>query len=767
MKKQNLFIRVALTLTALLSMQHVAFSQPCSNSVNLITNGNFSNGFAGFTSGMGQTSSTNCPLDSFGIGTAFDDFCNNFPTTPSGADMMVVDCGVTAPNTVILQQNISGVTAGITYTIGFRGACRFGNTPVPIDVEYNGTPIGSISINTASAFSNYSFNWTAPSGVASTGNVTFSLGGTSANNRFDFVVTDIEFSFCPSNAWRNTYQNNKDHNHFSVVELGEDFVVAGTLYNRGKLDNTTFGVRRFYNTGNIAWEQEYTLDNVTNARCFDIATSGTEDDALLALTGYVVSSGSNTPRPFVMILKADDGSIVNYKEFALNAFEQATGLDILYSATNGSYYIAGYQSNDILDLNSSKAGFVMCLDQSLNINWTKLITASASSSIRHMANNLTELPGTGVFVTGSVDNDLLGGWGVVSTLKMLLDYSGNTIWDLTTISSNSHECGVDAVYEAKGDLLYVMTNNSAAHSFEIQRIDNASSASANITITSSNNLLGVLGDVEGFSLAFDPNSDDLIVAGMIHSMPGATLNTPTFIAKVDINNFSVPSLHYIEALNAGYRDHDYDMFQTFNGQQAIINYPDILGVFPSNFVILGYEGLNAGYNLSVTYTDATGHTQSSGNCEMTTSSTVLNTFPARTGARAEEQEGYSEYLSAQVEKTAYDVYVDCEPLAFVGEKKTSGVVLASSLSDEFSIYPNPVSSRLQIEMPQSGQTMQVSMRLVDALGRVVLEHNGTYAPGSVAQLNISDLPEGVYYLTIQTETYNTQEPILIKRQITN
>lgn len=760
--KKDIFLSMAFTCATLFSMQQVAFSQPCPNTVNLITNGDFANGFTGFTSGLTQSFANNCQRDRFDIGTAFDDFCNSFPTAPGGIDMMVVDLDTTGTNTIILQQNIAGVNAGTTYTIGFRGVSRFSNPAVPFNVEYNGNPIGTISINTTGSFGNYTFNWVAPAGVAPNGNLTFLIGG--SDSRFDFAITDIEFSFCSSNSWRNTYQNNKDHNHFSVVELGDDFVVAGTLYDRGRLDNTTFGVRRFYNTGNIVWEREYTLNDVEDARCFDIAVSGTEDEATLALTGYVVSPGGQVPRPFIMILNAVDGSIINYKEFAINTFEQATGLDILYSAARESYYIAGYQSDDILSLNSTKAGFVMCLDQGLNINWTKLITSSANLSRYNMANNLTELPGIGVFVTGSVNNNTPpGGGGGVSSLKMLLDYTGNTIWDLTSISSNSHECGIDAVYDPNNDLLYVMSNNSAAHSFEIQRVNNAGTAAANITFSSSNNLLGALGDVEGFSLDFDPNSDDLIVAGMIYGMPSANTNTPTFIANVDINDFSVPNLHYIEARNAGYRDHDHDMFQTFYWQQAIINYPDILGVFPSNFVILGYEGLNAGYNLSVTYTDANGHTQSSGNCEFTTASSDLNTVLYRTGARAEKQEAYAEELSASEEETGYDVYRDCEPLTFISERKPSGVALTSRESDQFSVYPNPASSILNIEMPQSDNTMQLNLRLVDAVGRVVLVHDSNYTSGATAQVNIADLSEGVYFLIIQTSSDNIQKPIVIKR----
>lgn len=764
MKKRNLFLRVAIVCIALFSTSQLAFAQPCPNPTNLISNGDFSSGFAGFTSALPAATNSFCQKDRYGIGTAFDDFCSSFPTTPSGTNMMVVDFHYSAANTVILQQGISGVTAGTNYTVGFRGASRNNSYPVPIDVYYNATFIGTITINTAQAWGNYSLNWTAPGGVASSGNVTFRIQTQHIWN--DFALTDIEFSYCATtSSWRNTYENGKDHNHWSVVELEEnqDFVVAGTLFERGKLTNTTVGVRRFDNTGSLIWEEEYFLDGVDDARCFDVAVAGSADEPVLAVTGYVQTSNSNVPRTFVMTLDASNGSIIEYKEFTLSNYDQSTALDILYSYNEKTYYVAGYQAEDILDVNGDKIGFVLALDPDLNVNWTYYISSPANDADRNMANNITEIDGKGIFVTGSVNNNsTTPGMGVVSTLKIMLDYGGSLVWDLTSISTNSHECGVDGVYNPDKDELYVLSNNSVVHTFELQRIDNASNAGASIAMSGTNNLLNILGNVEGFSLAFDPNStkSDLVVAGMIRNMPNATANTPTFIAKVSASDFSVSPLHYIESNNAGYRDHDHDMFQAFYGQQAIINYPDILGVFPKNYVILGYEGLN-GYSLSVTRTDANGNTPSSADCEITVKGDPVNIEPTLTKAYTEKQSADEERLNANLERLKYEIYKDCEPLYVESKNKPSGLAQAAALQNGFKVYPNPASSNLQIGMPKSDNEMQVTVRLVDALGRVVMEHEGNYTSGAVAQFNVSNLPEGVYFLSVQADNYKTQEPIVI------
>ncbi|HEY9178416.1 MAG TPA: T9SS type A sorting domain-containing protein [Flavipsychrobacter sp.] len=754
MRKRNNLLSVAIIFIALCSAQ-LAYAQPCSSPINLISNGDFSSGFTGFTSGL-PASTGNCQQDTYGIGTSFNTACTSFPSTPNGTTMMAVDFHNSVANTMILQQGISGVSAGTTYTVGFRGASRSGSFNVPINVFYDGNFIGSITINTPQSFGNYSFNWTAPGGVATSGNVTFRIATQHIWN--DFALTDIEFSYCPSTSWRNIYQNDKDHNHFSVVELEqEDFIVAGTLYEQGNLTNTTFGVRRFDNTGNLIWQQEYFLNDAYDARCVDATLSGTKDEPTVALTGYIQIEESSPRQTYVMILDAGNGSLIDYQEFRIDNYEQSTGLDILYVAEQKSYYVAGYQANDILDVSGDKIGYVMSLDPALNINWVNYITSPTETFDRNMANNLTDLSGIGVFVTGSVNNS----GGNISTLKVLLDYSGGVIWDLTSVSAYHDECGVDAVYNAEQDALFVLSNNPRVRTFELQRIDNASSAGASIAMAGSNNLPDVLdSDVEGFSLAFDPSSEHLIVAGMIHSMPEGTVNTPTFIAHVDVNDFSVQELNYIMSNNAGYRDHDYDMLQAFYGQQAIINYPDILGVFPSNFVILGYEGIG-GYSLSVTRTDATGHTPSSKDCEVTVEAAPVEIKPERTETIIKEEFAKQQTLDAYYKELEYKKYVDCEPLGLKAANKPTGIAQTSSSSDGFIVFPNPASSTLQIGMPAFGKTMEVKVRLIDALGRVLIEQNNAYAPGAVAQFNVANIPEGVYFLSVQAGDHRLQKTVVI------
>lgn len=727
----------------------------CTNEINLVSNSSFSSGFSGYTSGLSQTTTNACLTDRYGIGTAFDDFCTSFPSTPSGTTMMVVDMHSSAAGTMFLQQNISGVTGGVTYTVGFRGASRNSAHNVPINVYYAGTLIGSITINTAHVFANYSFNWTAPAGVASSGNLRFEIATLDIWN--DFTLTDIEFSYC-ADEWRTTYENGKDHNHFSVIEVNDEYIVAGTLYQPGSLTNTTIGVKRFDALGNMLWQNEYDLDNAYDARCFDVDLG---PDETVVLTGYIQQNASTPKYPFIMTMDANSGSVLDFQEYILGSYDEGTGLDVIYSETTDEFYVAGYESGDILDVNSTKSGFVLCVDRSLQVNWINQISSAATINSHNMANDLTELPGKGIFVTGSVDNDQLsGGSGIISTLKLFLDYGGATVWDLTSVSTNSHECGVDAVYDDANDQLYVMSNNSVVHTFEIQQIDNASSSGASIVMSAANNLYGALNgtDVEGFTIAFDPNSSqELVVAGMIALQPYSGGNTPSFIAKVDMSSFAVTSLYYAEPQNKWYRDHDHDVFKAYYWQQAYINYPDILGVSQNNFILLGYER-RSGYSLSVSHTNSAGSNTAVKDCEYFTDAAEITTQPRLTGAEVLSENAQANTTNTAMVSSEYEELEGCL-YEIVGDKPTSASNVATS--DAIKVYPNPATDVLTIEMPYTNNATKADVRLYNAMGQIIVEQSATYGTGTTVQLNVAKLPQGVYYLSVDAGAYKAQQTVVI------
>ena len=81
----------------------------------------------------------------------------------------------------------------------------------------------------------------------------------------------------------------------------------------------------------------------------------------------------------------------------------------------------------------------------------------------------------------------------------------------------------------------------------------------------------------------------------------------------------------------------------------------------------------------------------------------------------------------------YDFTVDCEPILGLGD----------NLAELVSIYPNPASSRINIEIP--GNIEITNVALFDVLGK---NTGATLVNGTI---DVSNLSQGVYILNIQTD----------------
>ncbi len=74
-------------------------------------------------------------------------------------------------------------------------------------------------------------------------------------------------------------------------------------------------------------------------------------------------------------------------------------------------------------------------------------------------------------------------------------------------------------------------------------------------------------------------------------------------------------------------------------------------------------------------------------------------------------------------------------------------------SNEFSIYPNPATTILNISNPNNIEVKNIS--ITDINGRIVKNQEG-----SLTQVNVSDLNAGVYFITIEAEEGNTTKKFI-------
>ncbi len=429
-------------------------------------------------------------------------------------------------------------------------------------------------------------------------------------------------SFGSFAQWRYSYPDGRDHNHYSIEPFLEGTVLAGTSFPDGSLSDALTEVILLDANGFVTWRQ--VLDLGADERAFDVFNRGND---LIVVTGYAESFQTGAPTMFVLQLDGA-GNVVNYVEVDIQGYDQSTGLDIIYSNSSDEYYIAGYSSNDIFSVSGDKKGVLVSLDASLGVNWIRRINGTATNEQYDMANDITELPGVGVYVTGMIRNSLTN---QPTSLHQLYDYSGTLIWDLSNESTNSHQTGVEAVYDQGNDILYAMSNNSVVHTFEIDVIENASLSTATIGAAAANNLFNQLNgtDVAGYSIELGPE-ENLFVAGLTRTMQlngVATNNSPTFIASVDRNTLAVDWFRYVEVNNGGFANHDIDVFQNFYWQQSLISYPDIMcRVGEANLQFLGYQINSGPFDLAVAQSDLNGMIETVGDCEVSTNAPEVNRF---------------------------------------------------------------------------------------------------------------------------------------------
>jgi hypothetical protein len=78
---------------------------------------------------------------------------------------------------------------------------------------------------------------------------------------------------------------------------------------------------------------------------------------------------------------------------------------------------------------------------------------------------------------------------------------------------------------------------------------------------------------------------------------------------------------------------------------------------------------------------------------------------------------------------------------------------------QFNIYPNPSHDKLNV-VTNSVQQIRLQLEIMDVLGRVSLRNNNlAFEPGIANTLDISELPKGIYFLKISS---NSSEPEILK-----
>ena len=119
-------------------------------------------------------------------------------------------------------------------------------------------------------------------------------------------------------------------------------------------------------------------------------------------------------------------------------------------------------------------------------------------------------------------------------------------------------------------------------------------------------------------------------------------------------------------------------------------------------------------------------------------------------------------MDAPSEAGTYSVVVTIEEDNYEGEQTASFTIngIATGVEDfavEYKVYPNPAKNWLKIENPGYEE---LTIRMYNLDGQLLLSDNLTSIHNN---LDISDLNNGMYLLSLNTKQYSTTTRILINR----
>lgn len=562
------------------------------------------------------------------------------------------------------------------------------------------------------------------------------------------------------------FESGTDMNHYSIetTPAGE-YVIAGTLFRGGNQD---IQVMKLDAAGNLIWTVN--LDETDDDRALDLCV---DPDGCIVVVGYVEdvdAPGSDTD---LYAVKLDPSGTMMFDR-QVDGFHTAAGCNVIYSDATGSYIVGGFMGEPYAVPMIGSVSRLLELDMSLNVlNNAEFSTAENKHD---NINDIVEVPG-GYFITGSTA--ITGGaspYGSEGVLAVFVDYSFSIVADLSFESTNSEHTGVSAVYDAGTDEVWLMSNNSVIHNPQITQIEDVTSGSPFISTQYYLELDPTYGahNAAGFKLELSPynGSETLVAAGLYRTesdIAGNTNSAVPWITEFDRRTgFSFGAFNY-PVPSPNFHTHGGGMFSTFSGehpyffnQELMIPRPDRLGftlVAPieesGNYAIDVVTTLNLSRYDAMPCFERIEYEP----IEIDYDPITINDDPQ---SLVDWIPGYS------IPDFGMEEIIYCDEIfEYRGAEQADGGQAGNGQSINMNgttvnVSPNPVTNDAFIEI--YGEELAGStIALRNAIGQVVVQPialSGTYYTDRV---DMNQLPEGVYFLTLTNADGMVSVTKIIKR----
>lgn len=536
-----------------------------------------------------------------------------------------------------------------------------------------------------------------------------------------------------------------DHPNLSV-ETYKDFVVSGyTETNPAGLLAPTFKIT----TPAGAPMSTYYVDYPDSVYLMDFTIR--EARNTIILTGMTASLTGGTP--YKMIIAEVDimtgtpvqssleytfngNSMVPHQVICSESTSQVTvvGTEILGTVTSSNYSTI------------PKYGFVLGVDLS---NFNTILYPPIEMDLPafslwdyDMLENITEVPGSGYFISGSCNAP---GSGEQNLITMGTDYAGTVTFSNIIDNTNSRYAGSSVMYNAPLNVVYLLANNSIVHQFEIAMCDPVTGAflspwthhqMASFPIGS-----GV--DQNGFRL--QQSKSNLIVVGGYLSAPFGALPeqlTPFQVTMKDNLTFLAAKV-YQSGNNSPLSPSYYEE----NGNSVFINTPDMITYnrYSDRTYLVNQNTINGGFDLHVS--------------SLLKASKCEKLVPVNTFTTTAFIVGSGNFNPLPMYTASYPSSNPPRPMQHITLCQSVAPTLAVNNPDPV-LSPNPANDLLNVTLDE--ETIQ-DVSVYDMKGNLVLSQKASQRTTNVMAISVGKLDQGAYIIEITTKEGTIQRERFVKQ----
>lgn len=392
-----------------------------------------------------------------------------------------------------------------------------------------------------------------------------------------------------------------------------------------------------------------------------------------------------------------------------------------------------------------KFGFVLGLDLN-NFNtilYTPIEMDLPATSIwdYDMLENITEVPGSGYFISGSCNAPASGEQNLITVGT---DYAGNVTFSNIVDNTNSRFTGSSVMYNPPLNVVYLLANNSVIHQFQVAICDPVTGAF--LTSWTRHQMtaypIGSGVDQNGFRL--QQSRDNMIVVGGYLSAPSGALPqqlTPFQITMKDNLTFLAAKVY-----QSGNNSPLSPSYFEENGNSVFINTPDMITYNTSSnrTYLVNQNTNNGGFDLNVS------SLLKVSKCEKLVPVTTTTTIPVLVGS--------GNFNPLPMYPAPY--------LPTPGPRPIQQTVLCQGVAPtlavntpEITLAPNPANDFLNIALEE--ETIH-NVSVYDMKGNLVLSQPGSARAGSAITLGISKLDQGAYIIEVTTKEGNIHRERFVK-----